>query len=131
MILFGIVSESFHRSVSSVFAALVPLAHKMAKRSRHSFDDVSDVEGTSTKSIPEWKRGIALATVRQHESSLLISAQEKTQSDLKCRGRASGDRLHFPGVQAPGRLVANASARHRATDCNMEGVSYDAKKAEK
>ena len=42
MILFGIVSESFHRSASSVLAASVPSTHKMAKRSYSLFDGRSN-----------------------------------------------------------------------------------------
>ena len=40
MNLFGVLPESFDRSRFSVVAALVPFAHKMAKRSRHSTDEV-------------------------------------------------------------------------------------------
>ena len=44
MILFGVVSETFHRSASSVVAALVPSAHEMAKGSCNS-----NVRGASSR----------------------------------------------------------------------------------
>ena len=93
-------SESFHRSFSSVVAALVPSARKMTKRSRHSRDQDSRVSGASSKPNPEGNRALALAAVRHQKSSPLISAQEMTQSDVPRQerpGRASGDRLHSPG----------------------------------
>ena len=51
------------------------------------------------------RRVFALAAARHAKSSPLISAQDQTQSDVKDQenpGQACGDRLHFPGVQAPG-----------------------------
>ena len=62
------------RSPFSVVAALVPLASKMAKRSRHSTHEVSKFEGASSKSTPEGKSAIALDAVRHQKSSSLISA---------------------------------------------------------
>ena len=53
MIMCGIVPEPFHRSPFSLVAALVPSAHTMAKRSRHSVDEVSKFEGASSKSVPD------------------------------------------------------------------------------
>ena len=53
-------------------------------------------------SKPEGKRVLALASVRHTKSSPLISAQEKTQSDVPSwqnPGQASSVRLHVPGVQ--------------------------------
>ena len=47
----------------------------------------------------------ALTAVRHDESSQLVTAQEKTQSDVKGQENpslASGDRLHVPGVEASG-----------------------------
>ena len=72
----------------------------MATRSRHSRDQDSKVSVTSSKPNPEGNRALALAAVRHHKSSPLISAQEMTQSDVPRQerpGRASGDRLHSPG----------------------------------
>ena len=90
-------SESFHRSSSSVVAALVPSARKMTKRSRHSRDQDSKVSVASSEPNPEGNRALALAAVRHHKSSPPISAQEMTQSDVPRQqrpGRASGDRSH-------------------------------------
>ena len=84
-----------------VVASLVPFARKMAKRNRHSVDEVSKFECASSTSVPEGKRAFALAAVRNQRSSLLIPAQEKTQSDVKGQEnprQTSGVRLHFPGT---------------------------------
>ena len=59
------------------------LVHQMAKRSCPSADEASKFTGTSSKSMPESKRVHALAAVRHDKSSPVISAQEKTQSDVK------------------------------------------------
>ena len=76
------------------------------------------------------ERAVALAAVRHQKSSLLISAQEKTQSEVKSQvnpGQAAGDRLHVPGVQATkdwSRMVQQShvprpenQARQRVTGC--------------
>ena len=102
MLLFG-VSESYHRSPFSVVSTLVPPAQQMAKRSRPSADEASKCKGALSKSKPAGKIVLALAAVRHEKSSPLISAQEKTQSNAEGQekpSQASGDRLHFPGVQA-------------------------------
>ena len=77
----------------------------MVKRTHPFDDDASKYSGASSKSKPVGKRGLALAAVRHDKSSLMIIVQEKTQSDVKGKvnpGQASGDRLHFPSVQARG-----------------------------
>ena len=86
----GRVPGSFHRSPFSVVTALVPLAYKIAKRSRPFTDEASKYTGASSKSKLEGKSVLALAAVRHRKSSSLISGQEKM------------DRLQFPGAQAPG-----------------------------
>ena len=45
MILFGIVSESFHRSYFSAVAFLAPPAQAVAKRDHQSIDDVQEFTG--------------------------------------------------------------------------------------
>ena len=63
------------------------------------------VRWLTSKSKPEGKRVLAVAAVRHEKCSPSISAQEKTQSDVKGQENpspAAGDRLHFPGVQASG-----------------------------
>ena len=68
MILFGIVSESYHSSHLSVVATLVLLVHQMAKRSHPSADEASKFPGASSKSKPVGKRILALAAGRHDES---------------------------------------------------------------
>ena len=66
------------------------------QKSNPSIDEVSKVEGGS-KSTPEGRRGFALVPAPHHKSSPMISAQERTRSDVKGQenpGQASGDRLH-------------------------------------
>ena len=92
MILFGFVPESDRLSPWSVVAT----ARQMAKRSRPFTDEASKHTGASSQSKPVGKRVLALAAVRQEKSSPLISAQEKTQPDVKGQenpSQASGDRL--------------------------------------
>ena len=116
MIVFGIVSESFHHSRSSVVAALVPSAHKTANRSRDSTDEVSKVRGESSRPNPEENRAFALAAVRHQKSSKLISGQEKTQSDVPSQenpGHASGDRLHRPDTTRNPEGKETVSTVHR------------------
>ena len=93
----GRVPESFHRSPCSVVAALVPLAQQMAERIHSFTDDASKHTGASPK--PAGKGDLALASVGHQKSSLLISAQEKTQSDVQGqenRGQPSSDLIAFP-----------------------------------
>ena len=80
----GCNNSQDYRRPFSVVAALVPLARKLAQRRRHSVDEFSKFEGASSKSIPEGKRALALAAAPHQKSSPLISAQEKSQSDVKC-----------------------------------------------
>ena len=116
----------FHRSPFSVGAALVPLAQQMAKRSHPFTDEASKYSGASSMSKPEGKRVLALASVRHTKSSPLISAQEKTQSDIKGQenpGQASGDQPRMvqqsddpsqenPGQASGDRLHFTGSTRH-------------------
>ena len=103
MILFGIVSWSFHRSPFSVVAALVPRAEMMAKRSRQLTDEASKYTVASSKPKPEGKGVLALAEVRHPKSSPSISADETTPSDVKGQERTQ--------------------ARHWATDSFFPGPS--------
>ena len=89
------------------------LPHWFRLLSHLFIDEVAKFEGASSKSIAQGKRAFALAAVRHRESSLLISAQEKTQIDVRIEdnpGQASGNRLHFPRfirnpvVSEPGAL---------------------------
>ena len=96
MILFGVVSDSVHRSASPVVAALGPPAHKMAGRSQNSIDEASNVRGASTRPNPEGNRAIALAFVR---------TSEKFTTDLCSRK----DAVRGPEPGKP--------ARHLGTDC--------------
>ena len=121
MVLFGIVSQSFHRRARlQSLLALVPSAHKMAKRSRPSVDEVSKGRGPSSNAHPKGSRAFALAAVRHQKSSPLISAQEKTQSDVPSQeepGQASGDRMHSPcTTRNPG-----GRARSRQDGMNIIG----------
>ena len=70
------------RNPFSAVGALVLLAHQTAKRSRHSFDEVSKFEGASSTSVPGGKRAYALAAVRHQKSAPRVSAQGQTQSDV-------------------------------------------------
>ena len=79
----GRVPGPLHYGPFSVHATLVPLAQQMAKRSGPFTDEASNDTGASSKSKPESKRVLALASVRHEKSSPLISAQEKTQSDVR------------------------------------------------
>ena len=66
---------------------------QMAKGSRPFTDEASKYTGAC-------KRVLTLASVRHQKSSPLISAQEKTQSDVQGQenpNQASGDRSHLPG----------------------------------
>ena len=72
----------------------------MAKGSRPFTDEASKFTGASPKSKPDGKRVHTSAAVRQRKRSPSISAQEKTQSDVKGQEnpvQASGDQLHFSG----------------------------------
>ena len=60
--------ESFHRGPFSVVVALVPLVQQMAKKSRPLIDEASKYTGASSKSKPEGKRGLALASLRHQKS---------------------------------------------------------------
>ena len=102
-----------HRGSFAVGAVLVPLVLEMATRSHHSVDGLLKFEGASSNPVPEGQRAFALAAVRHQKSSPLISAQEKTHTDVKGQenpGHTSGDRLHFPvssgnpDVTKPGAL---------------------------
>ena len=100
MILFGMVLESFHRRPFSVVAAVVPLAQQMAKSTRPLTVEASNYAGESSKSEPDGKAVLVLAAVRHQQISPLISAQEKTRSDVKGQEhpcQASGDRLPSKG----------------------------------
>ena len=76
------VHETLDRSPFSVVVALVPLAQQVAKRSRPFPDEASKDTGASSKSEPEGKRLLALASVRHQQSSQLISAEAWTESDV-------------------------------------------------
>ena len=99
MILF-VVPESFYRSPFSVVAALVPLAQQMAKSS------VYRTKLRNTQAPRQSQRRQNLRWLQcELERAPLLSAQEKTQSDVegqKNPGLASDERLHFPDVQAAG-----------------------------
>ena len=76
-----------------------PFQH-VAKRSRPFTDEASKYTGLSSKSKPEGKSVLELASVRHQKSSPLIPAQEKMQSDIQGQEnpcQALRDRLHFPG----------------------------------
>ena len=58
----------------------------------------SKFKGASSKSIPEGQSAFAPHAVRHQKRSLLISAQDETQTEVQGQenpGQASGDRLHF------------------------------------
>ena len=83
MIVFGVVSESFHRSHMSTVAVSIPPSQAVAKRNHPFTDEASKYAGTSSKSQPDGKRVLPPASVRHQKSSPSISAEEKTQSDVK------------------------------------------------
>ena len=89
MILFGIVPESVHRSPFSVVAATALSAHKMAKRSHHSIDEVPKVEGASSLSHPEGKRGFRTGCSATSEklSTYPCSGKDARASRIKARHR--------------------------------------------
>ena len=82
MILFGVVPEPFHRSPISIVAALVPL-EQVAKGKPSFTDEASKYTGAPSESKPEGHIVLTQAAVRHQKSSLVISAQGKTRSDVK------------------------------------------------
>ena len=121
MILFDSVSEPFfsiHCSPFSVVAALAPLAHELAKREkRHSLDEASKFEGTSATSIPEGKRAFALVAVRHQKSSPLFSAQEETQTNVKCQENSTpGASTWNEDFWIPNREQQRASSSSRRNE---------------
>ena len=92
------IPESCQRSHFQSLPLGFPPAQQMAKRSRPSTDEASKHSGAPSKSKPQGKRVLALASVRHQKSSPLILTQEKTQSDVKGRRILSsiGRPLAFP-----------------------------------
>ena len=77
----------------------------MATRNHPCTKNASNYAGASSRSKPVGKRAPALFAVRHDKYSPLNIAQEKTQSNVPSQenaGQASGDRWHFPGVEASG-----------------------------
>ena len=92
----------------------------MVERCRPFTDEASKYTGASSKSKPVGKKVLALAAVRHEKSSPLISAEEKTRSDVKSQenpGQPSGDQIACP---SPTR---NQEVTHPGVS-NLEGYYW-------
>ena len=97
-ILFGIIFGLFHRSLFSVVdTSLLPSAQEMAKKSRESIDDVSNVRGAWSKANPiSWKSSFRDCSCATTSENLTIDRSSRKLSDV------------------PSQEI---QARHRVTDC--------------
>ena len=83
-------------------------------------DEASKRRGASSKSKPERTRVLALAAVPHQKSSPLISAQERTRSDVKVREN--------PGQTSDDRLTSHQkSTSHRTRSVRLEGYHWMSK----
>ena len=104
-LLWHIFSRCFHGSACARFGKHI--------------DDVSKFIGASSKSRVVGQRVLALAAARHEKSSPLSVAEGRTQSDVKGQENpspGSGDRLHFPHVQAQGERFNNPMTQARTTE---------------
>ena len=119
----------FHHSPFSVVAALVPLAHKMAKRSRQSLDEVPKFEGASSKlvqalgderhKVPEplqlFKEGLSGEPPELHDVVVdqpAVEPKGKTPDDMRVRSQEESSDLLVFAERSKRRTTRKPTGRH-------------------